>query len=206
MAGGAQNSNCEKIQKVQPLLLRLEKNKSDYFPQAVSFGPYHHGEPDLAFVEAFKPKAVELFISDGLGEKELYYTKVVDIIDEIRNSYDETSMGNYSDECLAEMMLRDASLIIIYMEISSLYETRLPDDSTMEKFFAMNEYLGMLTLAILSRDLILLEKQIPLRVIEVLMDFRYGAGKYEDLLYRFFVFFSPKFHTNIKYIMLIKNR
>lgn len=51
-----------KIHKVQPLLLELETNKEDYLPVAVSFGPYHHGEPKLAFVEAFKPKVVQFFM------------------------------------------------------------------------------------------------------------------------------------------------
>ncbi|KAL1532798.1 UPF0481 protein [Salvia divinorum] len=81
-----------KIQKVQPLLLQLETNKKDYFPVAVSFGPYYHGEPELAFVEAFKPRAVELFISAGTPEwYEFYHSKVVNIIGDIRNYYEETS-------------------------------------------------------------------------------------------------------------------
>lgn len=186
MAGTENCSNDQKIQRVLPLLLRLEKNENDYFPDAVSFGPYHHGKPELAFVEAFKPKAVELFVSDSPGNKELYYKKVVDDIGEIRNCYEDASVGSYSDEYLAGMMLHDACLIIIYMEILALDMTQQqPDDSTANKFFAMMEQLGMLALEVLSRDLILLENQIPLRVIELLMNQRYGAERYEDLLSRF---------------------
>ncbi|KAG6389204.1 hypothetical protein SASPL_150663 [Salvia splendens] len=100
-----------------PLLLQLETNKNDYFPVAVSFGPYHHGEHELAFVEAFKPKAVELFISGAPESYEFYHSKVVSIIGDVRNCYEETSVASYSDDYLAEMMLRDAWLMILHMEI-----------------------------------------------------------------------------------------
>ena len=175
-----------KMQKVQPLLLQLETNKEDYFPVAVSFGPYHHGEPELAFVEAFKPKAVQLFISGAPQRYEFYHSKVVNIIGDIRNCYEETSVASYSDDCLAEMMLRDASLMIIYMEISTLDETQKIDDVMLDKLWAMRDELGMLiTLAILSRDLLLLQNQIPMFVMELLMDLRYGAGKFDSLLNRY---------------------
>ncbi|KAG6391049.1 hypothetical protein SASPL_148796 [Salvia splendens] len=172
-----------KIQKVQPLLLQLETNKEDYFPVTVSFGPYHHGEPELAFVEAFKPKAVQLFISGAPERYEFYHTKVVNIIGDIRNCYEEASVASYSDDYLSEMMLRDASLMIIYMEISTLEQI---DELMLDKLRAMRDELGMLiTLAILSRDLLLLQNQIPLFVMELLMDLRYGAGKFDSLLNRY---------------------
>ncbi|XP_057802041.1 UPF0481 protein At3g47200-like [Salvia miltiorrhiza] len=171
----------DKIEKVQPLLVRLEKNKNDYFPQAVSFGPYHHGEPALAFVEAFKPKAVELFVSGGperYDESSFYLDKIADIIDEIRECYEETTMRDYSDDELAAMMLRDASLMIIFMESAT---------GGAQMMGKILNHLGMLTLAILWRDLVLLQNQIPLVVVEVLMDLRYGKGKreYENLLHRY---------------------
>ncbi|XP_057802044.1 UPF0481 protein At3g47200-like [Salvia miltiorrhiza] len=176
----------QKIHKVQPLLLRLEKNQNDhYFPQAVSFGPYHHGEPDLAVVEAFKPMAVELFLSGSpkiYGES-FYHNKIVGMIIEIRECYEDTTICKYSDDEVAAMMLRDASLMIIYMEMSTV--TEQPDELMMDKILPMMDHLGMLTLAILSRDLLLLQNQIPLCVVEVLMDLRYGIGEYENLLSRY---------------------
>ncbi|XP_057801971.1 UPF0481 protein At3g47200-like [Salvia miltiorrhiza] len=180
----------QKIEKVMPLLLRLEKNKNDYFPQAVSLGPYHHGEPDLAFVEAFKPKAVELLVSGGpeIYDESFYRSKIVDIICQIRGCYEESTIGKYSDDEVAAMMIHDASLMIIYMEMSVLDETdQQPDELMMNKILAMMDHLGMLTLAILSRDLLLLQNQIPLCVVELLMDLRYGEGKgeYENLLNRY---------------------
>ncbi|XP_057802045.1 UPF0481 protein At3g47200-like [Salvia miltiorrhiza] len=176
----------QKIQKVQPLLVRLEKNKNDYFPQAVSFGPYHHGEPELAFFEALKPKAVELFISGGPEgyDESFYHKKIVGIIGEIRDCYDETTIGN--DE-LAAMMLRDASLMIIFMEMYIDGNAEQPDETTMDKIRGIVDLFGILPMTILWRDLFLLQNQIPLVVVEVLMDLRCGEGEgeYQNLLNRF---------------------
>ncbi|KAL1532797.1 UPF0481 protein [Salvia divinorum] len=56
----------------------------------------------------------------------------------------------------------------------------------MDKLRIMWRELGMfITLAILSRDLLLLQNQIPRYVVETLMNSRYGAGKFDDLLNRY---------------------
>ncbi|XP_042035230.1 uncharacterized protein LOC121781574 [Salvia splendens] len=69
------------------------------------------------------------------------------------------------------------------MEISTLEQL---DDLMLDKLWAMRDELGMLiTLAILSRHLLLLHNQIPLFVMELLMDLRYGAGKFDSLLNRY---------------------
>ncbi|KAK6794068.1 hypothetical protein RDI58_007521 [Solanum bulbocastanum] len=54
------------MQKVS--LLMKEENKEDYEPKVVSFGPYHHGNEKLKFVEDFKPTADQMFIGDDMNE------------------------------------------------------------------------------------------------------------------------------------------
>ncbi|XP_057802046.1 uncharacterized protein LOC131017342 [Salvia miltiorrhiza] len=88
-------------------------------------------------------------------------------------------------------MLRDASLMIIYMETSTV--TEHPDELMMKKINAMMDHLGILTLAFMAHDMVLLDNQIALVVVKVLnllMDLRYGEGRegegqYEKLLNRF---------------------
>ncbi|KAL0456075.1 UNVERIFIED_CONTAM: hypothetical protein Slati_0946700 [Sesamum latifolium] len=96
------------MQKVPSLLLDEEKNREDYIPKAVSVGPYHHGKAELSLAEAFKPKAVEMFVYGGELSRDFYYTKVFERIGEIKSCYEEGSTDAYSDRKLAEMMLYDA--------------------------------------------------------------------------------------------------
>ncbi|KAL0349395.1 UNVERIFIED_CONTAM: hypothetical protein Sangu_1167300 [Sesamum angustifolium] len=70
-------SDAPDAQKVPPLLLKEEKNKEDYIPKAVSIGPYHHGQEELHLAEAFKPKAVQMFVYGGQRSRDFYYIRIV---------------------------------------------------------------------------------------------------------------------------------
>ncbi|KAL0456092.1 UNVERIFIED_CONTAM: hypothetical protein Slati_0948400 [Sesamum latifolium] len=151
-----------KFQKVPALLLTEEKNRQDYIPKVVSIGPYHHGKPELSLAETFKPKAVDLFVFGGEQSRRFYYHKVLEKIGEIRRCYVEGSTDAYSDSELAEMMLLDACFTIIHIEIGTPpegeaemhgHEHRLK----IQKMLTVVQDLGLLTSAIVLRDLFLLE-------------------------------------------------
>ncbi|KAK4406312.1 hypothetical protein Sango_0637700 [Sesamum angolense] len=176
--------------KVPPLLLTEEKNRQEYLPKVVSIGPYHHGKSELSLAEAFKPTALDLFVLGGGRTGRFYYDKVLEVIGEIRSCYEERSTDAYSDSKLAEMMLLDACFIIIYIETSMPLE-REPREMhgheerlMMQKMLTVVQDLGLLTLAIVLRDLFLLENQIPLPILNLLIDLRYGNGAGEMLLNR----------------------
>ncbi|KAL0387879.1 UNVERIFIED_CONTAM: hypothetical protein Sradi_2669700 [Sesamum radiatum] len=179
-----------KFHKVPPLLLTEEKKRQDYIPKAVSIGPYHHGKSELSLAEAFKPTALKLFVLGGGRTRRFYYNHVLEVIGEIRSCYEEGSTDAYSDCKLAKMMLLDACFIIIYIELGTPsegepemqgHEHRLK----MQKVMTMVEDLGLLTSAIVLRDLFLLENQIPLPILNLLIDLRYGNGAGEMLLNRY---------------------
>ncbi|KAL0413626.1 UNVERIFIED_CONTAM: hypothetical protein Sradi_1564300 [Sesamum radiatum] len=179
-----------KFQKVPALLLTEEKNRQDYIPKVVSIGPYHHGKPELSLAEAFKPTAVNLFVFGGEQSRRFYYLKVLEKIGEIRRCYEDGSTDAYSDSELAEMMLLDACFTIIHIEVGTPpegesemhgHEHRLK----IQKTLTVVEDLGLLTLAIVLRDLFLLENQIPLSALQLLIDLRYGNGAGEKLLNRY---------------------
>ncbi|KAH6796504.1 hypothetical protein C2S52_021058 [Perilla frutescens var. hirtella] len=177
-------SSHPKIQRVPALILEEEETTSDYYPKVVSIGPYHHGEPKLASVEAFKPIAVDLFISGGQQNKEFYYKYILEAIGEIRQYYEPKSTANYSDAALAQMMFRDASFIVINMEIFAPSATQMITRSRQWHIYStLMAHLGRLTLAYFYRDFsYLLENQIPLHVIKLLINLRYGAGEDDKLI------------------------
>ena len=50
----------------------------------VSLGPYHHGKPELQFVENLKPMVARVFVSDNGKSMDIFYNKVLLMVDETR--------------------------------------------------------------------------------------------------------------------------
>ncbi|KAL0377207.1 UNVERIFIED_CONTAM: hypothetical protein Scaly_0838300 [Sesamum calycinum] len=171
------------MQKVLPLLLKEEKNKEDYIPKAVSIGPYHHGQEELHLAEAFKPKAVQMFVYGGERIRDFYYSNVFARIGEIRSCYEEGSTDKYSDRKLAKMMLYDACFIIVRIE-ANMPMDRIGWRMNM-KYGTMVENLGRLNMALSHRDLLLLENQIPYWIVKLFITLRYGEEAGQKLLNRF---------------------
>lgn len=188
MAWTRNYSDNRKIQRVLPLLLEFEKEKekmNDYLPKVVSVGPYHHGKPELAFVEAFKPTAVDMFITGGRESKDFYHSMVLEIVEDIQSCYEQEWIAKFSKDELAGMMLRDASLVILHMEHIAWAKTMKLDEAIADKVGYMMDHLGSLIMQNLLSDLRLLENQIPLFLIKFLIRLRYGAGKDDELVSRY---------------------
>ncbi|KAA8517197.1 hypothetical protein F0562_017551 [Nyssa sinensis] len=178
-SGASQNSQSQRrrIQRVSPLLLRNKENEQHYYPQVVSFGPYHHGEEKLKLMEEFKPKVKQWFDSDG--PKDDSYKKV---LKDARSCYVEGSTDAYNDEAFAEMMLLDGCLILCVIDNCYAH-------NSVEAFHTLND-LDVLTLNLLAQDMFLLENQIPFQVLEVLMGLKFGKEKVKEMINTFIVFAS----------------
>nr|GEV99019.1 uncharacterized protein [Tanacetum cinerariifolium] len=106
----------------------------------------------------------------------LLYNKVLEVVEDARNCYIDGSTHVYNDEEFTRMMLRDGCFILFFIECIARANN---------KVFLNSEYLGALGFANVSRDILLLENQIPFVVLEVLFDFRF-PDKGEEILNRFF--------------------
>ncbi|KAA8517187.1 hypothetical protein F0562_017486 [Nyssa sinensis] len=184
-SGASQNSQSQRrrIQRVSPLLLRNKENEQYYYPQVVSFGPYHHGEEKLNLMEEFKPKVMQWFVSDSCMNDS--YNKVFEVIKDARSCYVEGSTDSYNDEAFAEMMLLDGCLIVCV--IDNCYA----NNNSFEAFHTLND-LDVLTLHLLALDMFLLENQIPFQVLEVLMGLKFGEEKGKEMINTFIVLISSR--------------
>ncbi|CAA3000724.1 Hypothetical predicted protein [Olea europaea subsp. europaea] len=146
-----------------PQHMRFKKhNEEDYFtPKMVSFGPYYHGLPELGTAEEFKHEVLTMFVSSSHKNKQFFYCQIFKVIDQIRNCYVEVSRDAYDDRTLAEMMLLDACFAIYLMKIV------LGDGKTN---FDFRQHLGMAAFPLVARDMFLLDNQIPLWVINLLIE------------------------------------
>ncbi|GAA0160503.1 hypothetical protein LIER_39052 [Lithospermum erythrorhizon] len=161
-----------------PEFIRDKYNSEDYDPLIVSFGPYHHGQSWLKFVEDFKPTAVEWFVQNSEWDETFWLNEVKEVINYLRRSYIKGSTDNYSDDCFARMMLKDVCLVVMI--------TRKPmENDSISKLF--DNHLGRAASSGLIRDLYLLENQIPFWFFKRILYKRYGPSEGEKGWRKFWI-------------------
>lgn len=159
-----------------PQLLRLQKNDPrDFEPLLVSLGPYHHGKTELQSTENFKIKTLEMFASETGKDVYFFYCKVFELVNFARSCYVEGSTDEYDDQSFTQMMLLDACFIINFIVLHH-------DEDRLE---ITGVHLGDLVYAVLWRDLLLLENQIPFQVLKKLVFLGYGEDAGQHMLSSF---------------------
>ncbi|XP_037442980.1 uncharacterized protein LOC119311447 [Triticum dicoccoides] len=129
-------------------------------PQRVSIGPYYYMQDDLRPTEKMKHVAAyHCIMSSRLSVQELY-SAVVSVANETRRLYDDDKMANMGDDDFLPMMFYDACFLVQYM----LSYTRSDMDPVLCDYFHSNE-------SDISHDIMLLENQIPWRVVKTLLSF-----------------------------------
>ncbi|CAA2972765.1 Hypothetical predicted protein [Olea europaea subsp. europaea] len=148
---------------------KLQEEDDYYTPKMVSFGPYHHGLPELRASEKFKHIVLKELVSSSYAD---IYNKIFEEIDQVRNCYVEISKEKYDDKSLTEMMLLDTCFIIYLMQF--LLNTL--------NYPLLTQYLGVPGIALALGDIYLLENQIPLSLIKRLINLINKDGEEESTL------------------------
>ncbi|KAG6386634.1 hypothetical protein SASPL_151802 [Salvia splendens] len=136
-----------------PVHVREEK-KHVFEPVVVPLGPYHcRQHPQSQLVEPLKDAVQDIVCKlDRTDRKGFLLSKILERIDEIRHFYG--GADGYTDQELAEMILRDACFLVFAM---------LP-----KTFPMIRHNLGMYGMLFMSRDMYMLENQIPLWLIPLI--------------------------------------
>lgn len=169
-------SSFPQILKI-PLVMRLEnQNNDDFDPKVVSLGPYHHGKPELSFVEDFKPKSLEMFITGSDKDQDFLLEKILEEIEVAKSCYMEEFTRQYNDNDFARMMLLDACFVL------NLIETETQDLSLCcSKVYNTILHLGIGVFSFIVRDMFLLENQVPFQVLKLLFKLRFGRDGFEEM-------------------------
>ncbi|XP_049395180.1 UPF0481 protein At3g47200-like [Solanum stenotomum] len=157
------------LMQMVPMLMK-EENKEDYEPKVVSFGPYHHGNEKLKFVEDFKPTAVQMFIGDDMNEA-VFIAAILGEIENVKKCYLEEFTCRYTDIQFAHMMLRDACVILNYFGPKDI-------DKSYKAAETINNHLGSAVYSSIRRDMYLLENQIPFLILEMLVALKYNTPRH----------------------------
>ena len=79
--------------------MRLKKRSMHYYnPVTISFGPYHHGKPELQAAEKLKNCGMRTYISEAGKSIEDFFSKVLEPNAYARSCYVIGSRDQYDDE------------------------------------------------------------------------------------------------------------
>lgn len=136
----------KRIPRVPQVLLAMKVAHLYFQPVVVSLGPYHHGNPKYEGMEPVKRKmAAEYFQRNKKPVKDIY-NMIRNMIEDVRDYYEEHATDRFDDGELAFMMLLDGAFLL-----------------------ELNSFSDPSNLDFILHDMVLLENQIPLPVIKVII-------------------------------------
>ncbi|TKY46093.1 UPF0481 protein [Spatholobus suberectus] len=143
-----------------------ETNPNAYTPRIVSIGPFHHKVADvdkedniLMSMEKVKPRYLKGFLARTMHRMRDLVDKLKDLEPKIRSYYAEDI--TYDSNDFIKMILVDACFIIEHFLRCHRYQYWEKKDPLMQKPWMILD---------ITRDLILLENQLPFFVLEALYD------------------------------------
>ncbi|XP_043700103.1 UPF0481 protein At3g47200-like [Telopea speciosissima] len=159
-----------RIYKVPSILRDIQTHADSFDPMVVSFGPYHHGNPKLAMIEDLKVTIAKQLVS---GRNLQEFSNFDEVARDAREYYDKELTDRFSEEDFRRMMFLDGCLL--------LYSIDCIMNPTEEDSRIKNNQM-----AFISRDILLLENQLPYIVLHTLMSYNIPREhKGENLVHKF---------------------
>ncbi|PSS30631.1 UPF0481 protein [Actinidia chinensis var. chinensis] len=143
-----------------------DRNQKAYEPQLASFGPYHHGKEHLMRMEEHKHRALFHFLRRSNKPLELYFACLLEVVQDLKDSYDSLDPSWQSDNRFLQLMILDGCFMLEFLRCNT--NNGPPGD-----YFGYDpifSYHGELhILSIVRRDMLLLENQLPIMVLQKLV-------------------------------------
>ncbi|XP_078171461.1 UPF0481 protein At3g47200-like [Carex rostrata] len=154
-----------------------ELNSKAYKPQLVSFGPFHHGEPQLMPMEEHKHRALLYFLKRTKQPLECFVDAVEEVAVQLQESYQNLDERWIKDrDGFVQLMIVDGCFMLEVMCKSTNipfnfekteYRSSADDYVHNDPIFSAH---GMLyTVPYIKRDMLMIENQLPLLVLERLI-------------------------------------
>ncbi|WOL02522.1 UPF0481 protein [Canna indica] len=159
----------QSIYKV-PACIKVLSHKA-YKPQVVSFGPYHHGDPDVSPMEEHKRRALLHFLKRSHKQLDEFVAAMDDeVIQQLQEAYQGLD-GKWKDkENFLQLMIMDACFML---EIMRTAAGTYNDYAVNDPIFSSH---GMLyNVPYIKRDMLMIENQLPLLALEKLLTVENGT-------------------------------
>lgn len=146
-----------KIERVPAMLREVKDNSGCYDPLVVSIGPYHYGNTRLELMQRHKQTMALQYVDGNLKLLEKLYQDVRRVAEAAKQCYtDQSSVDKFNNEDFSQIMFLDACFILRFIYcIAKDKQEALQMKSNM--------------IALVKRDLFLLENQIPFQVVNKLI-------------------------------------
>lgn len=135
-------------------------NSDAYMPRAVSFGPYHHGHEHLKPMEAHKRRSLSNFLKRSSCSLKDYYNAVREVVLQLRKYYEHLDEEWPVADDFLEMMVVDGCFLLEYLQ-SYTKPTNNCD--------AAYPIFGDFVWSNITRDMLLMENQLPLLLLQRLL-------------------------------------
>lgn len=172
-------------------------NTRAYKPQIVSFGPYHHNSGNLKAMEEHKHRALLHFLKKSERPLQSYVEALAPVAQDLKDAYDQLGPEWQDTDKFLELMIVDGCFILEILRVATSTastgagtqhhqppppvpgpvheEGRVEPDRCTIRDYAANDPIfsnhGKLYIVpYLKRDMLMLENQLPLMVLEKLVD------------------------------------
>ncbi|KAK4272374.1 hypothetical protein QN277_020941 [Acacia crassicarpa] len=150
-------STWPKIQRVARHLRSREAFAKYYTPKMVSLGPIHHGEPHLQLGEQYKLMWASMYVQGNRNQAQRLHREIIVNIKDLKDLYTLDALGHFNDDELAWMLFVDGCALLQIL--------KHPDILHPEPLKAKVDQM-----ALVRQDALLLENQLPFRVLQLLSD------------------------------------
>ena len=164
-------SICEKEQWKRPSIYKIppsvtKLNKKAYEPQAVSFGPYHHGKNHLNAMEEHKHRALLHFLKRCNKPIELVFQRMNQVFQELKDSYKPLDpIWAQDTPRFLQLMILDGCFMLEILRASDC----VPSDYA-ENDPVFSEHGKLYVMPYIKRDMLMLENQLPMLVLHTLIE------------------------------------
>ncbi|URD83332.1 Pentatricopeptide repeat-containing protein [Musa troglodytarum] len=157
-----QQSPKPSIYIVPPYIRNL--NCRAYKPQIVSFGPYHHGDPNVMPMEGHKDRARIHFLKRANKSLKDVMTAMAEVVQQLRGAYQSLDEKWAEDERFLHLMILDGCFML---EIIRVATKKLYDGGHgYEKYEPIfSDHGNLYTVPFIRRDMMMIENQLPLLVL-----------------------------------------
>lgn len=158
-----------------------KKAYNAYKPQAVSFGPYHHGQQHLQPMEEHKHRALLQFLKRSNKSLDVYIESLVPIVQDLKDSYDSPDASWQQDTgaflqlmildgCfMLEILQKAASVDDSYQAWKSSKHLSSADDNYASNDPVFSNHGKLYIMPYVKRDMLMIENQLPMMLLDKLL-------------------------------------
>ncbi|RWW35060.1 hypothetical protein GW17_00000161 [Ensete ventricosum] len=152
-------------------------NRMAYKPQVVSFGPYHHGDPDVWPMEEHKHRALLHFLRRANKRLDEFVAAMGEVVQQLQDAYQGLDDPWREKDRFLQLMILDGCFML---EIMRAATGASRDYAFNDPIFSSH---GMLyTVPYIKRDMLMIENQLPLLALYALLSVESSKPKVSFLL------------------------